>query len=56
MKRSKDCGCSHDAHERKGNMARKMKAPAKKMAGKKKSIAAKSGGFIQVGGGGKGLG
>lgn len=33
MKRSKDCGCSHETHERKGNMPRKMKKPMRKSAG-----------------------
>ena len=33
MKRSKDCGCSHETHERKGNMPRKMKKPMRKTAG-----------------------
>jgi hypothetical protein len=34
MKRQNNCGCKHKAQERKGNMPRKTKQPAKKMIGK----------------------
>lgn len=53
MKRSKDCGCSHEAHERKGNMPRKMKKPMRKTAGGA-VVKAKAGGVTaSPGAGGK---
>lgn len=51
MKRSKSCGCSHEAHERKGTMPRKMKKPMKKMVGS--AVQKSKAGQMQLGGGGK---
>jgi len=52
MKRHSNCGCKHEAQERKGNMPRKMKQPAKKPIGK--AVAKAKAGQIAVSGGGKG--
>ena len=51
MKRSKDCGCSHKAHERNGNMPKKIKKPIAKTVGGK--VAKTKAGMVQLGGGGK---